>query len=138
MTIKELRLLTGLSQKLFSDKYEIPKRTIEDWEAERRTPPEYVVKLLERVVKEDLCKKGEVKMKYNVISKEIKTNPVTGQEIPVEVFYGPYVIVGHDEERFYVQHGNEGNFFPEGVEGCTDVAPQITGFEKALYKVTEY
>ena len=77
-------------------------------------------------------------MKYNVISKEIKINPVTGQEIPVEVFYGPYVIVGHDEERFYVQHGNEGNFFPDGVEGCADVAPQITGFEKALYKVTEY
>lgn len=77
-------------------------------------------------------------MKYNVISKETKINPVTGQEIPVEVFYGPYMIVGHDEERFYVQHGNEGNFFPEGVEGCTDIAPQITGFEKALYKVTEY
>lgn len=57
MTIKELRTLTGLSQKAFSDKYEIPKRTIEDWEAERRTPPEYVIKLLERVVKEDLCKK---------------------------------------------------------------------------------
>ena len=57
MTIKELRSLTGLSQKVFSDKYEIPKRTIEDWEAERRTPPEYVIKLLERVVKEDLCKK---------------------------------------------------------------------------------
>lgn len=55
MTIKELRSLTGLSQKAFSDKYGIPKRTIEDWEAERRTPPEYVIKLLERVVKEDFC-----------------------------------------------------------------------------------
>lgn len=132
MTIKELRSITGLSQQAFSDKYNIPKRSIENWESGKRTPPEYVINLLERVIK------GEVKMKYNVISKEIKINPVTGQEIPVEVFYGPYVIVGHDEERFYVQHGNEGNFFPEGVEGCTDVAPQITGFEKALYKVTEY
>ena len=55
MTIKELRALTGLSQKAFSDKYEIPKRTIEDWETGRRTPPEYVTKLLERVVKEDFC-----------------------------------------------------------------------------------
>lgn len=51
--ICNLRSLTGLSQQAFSDKYEIPKRTIEDWEAERRTPPEYVIKLLERVVKED-------------------------------------------------------------------------------------
>ena len=55
MTIKELRLHTGISQKVFYDKYEIPKRTIEDWETERRTPPEYVIKLLERVVKEDFC-----------------------------------------------------------------------------------
>ena len=138
MATKELRSITGLSQQAFSDKYNIPKRSIENWESGKRTPPEYVVKLLERVVKEDLCKKGEVKMKYNVISKETKINPVTGQEIPAETFTGPYTIVGHDEERFYVQHGNEGNFFPEGVEGCTDVAPQITGFEKALYKVTEY
>ena len=27
-------------------------------------------------------------MKYNVISKETKINPVTGQEIPVEIFTG--------------------------------------------------
>lgn len=59
MTIKELRSLTGLSQKVFSDKYEIPKRTIEDWEAERRTPPEYVISLLERAVKEDIKKTEE-------------------------------------------------------------------------------
>ena len=56
MTIKELRILTGLSQQAFSDKYKIPKRTIEDWESERRTPPEYVVLLLERVIKEDFHK----------------------------------------------------------------------------------
>lgn len=54
--IKKLRKLTGLSQQAFSDKYEIPKRTIEDWEAGRRTPPEYVVSLLERVIKEDIKK----------------------------------------------------------------------------------
>lgn len=53
--IKKLRELTGLSQQAFSDKYEIPKRTIEDWETERRTPPKYVIKLLERIVKEDFC-----------------------------------------------------------------------------------
>lgn len=56
--IKKLRELTGLSQQAFSDKYEIPKRTIEDWEGGRRKPPEYVVKLLERVVKGDIEKEG--------------------------------------------------------------------------------
>lgn len=58
MNIKELRALTGLSQKAFSDKYEIPKRTIEDWEAGRRKPTEYVVKLLERIVREDIQKES--------------------------------------------------------------------------------
>lgn len=53
MTIKEIRSLTGLSQAKFGEKYGIPKRTIEEWEADRRKPPEYVIKLLERVVKED-------------------------------------------------------------------------------------
>ena len=53
MTIKEIRALTGLSQAKFSEKYEIPKRTIENWEGEQREPPAYVIKLLERVVKED-------------------------------------------------------------------------------------
>lgn len=53
MTIKEIRSLTGLSQAKFGEKYEIPKRTIEEWEAGRRKPPEYLLRLLERVVKED-------------------------------------------------------------------------------------
>lgn len=56
--IYSLRSLSGLSQKAFSDKYGIPKRTIEDWESGKRTPPEYVVKLLKRVVKEDIEKEG--------------------------------------------------------------------------------
>lgn len=33
MNIKEIRLISGLSQQAFSDKYKIPKRTIENWEA---------------------------------------------------------------------------------------------------------
>lgn len=53
MTIKEIRALTGLSQTKFGNQYGIPMRTIQDWEAGARKPPEYVVKLLERVVKED-------------------------------------------------------------------------------------
>ena len=54
MTVKELRQLTGLSQQAFSDKYKIPKRTIEDWETGKRKPPEYIILLLERAVIEDI------------------------------------------------------------------------------------
>ena len=53
MDIKELRTLTGLSQTAFGEKYDIPMRTIQNWEKGVRVPPTYVLKLLERVVKED-------------------------------------------------------------------------------------
>ena len=53
MTIREIREKTGLSQAKFGERYGIPTRTIEEWEAGRRTPPAYVLSLLERAVEED-------------------------------------------------------------------------------------
>ena len=53
MTVKELRAITGLSQRAFGEKYHIPTRTIEDWEGGRRKPSETILYLLERAVKED-------------------------------------------------------------------------------------
>ena len=47
MTIKEMRSLTGMSQQAFSEYLKIPKRTIQDWEQGLRTPPAYVVELIE-------------------------------------------------------------------------------------------
>ena len=57
MSIKDLRNLTGLSQKEFGKKYDIPYRTIQNWETEQRSCPEYVENLLERVVLEDSGKR---------------------------------------------------------------------------------
>lgn len=51
--IKDIRKMTGLSQAKFAARYEIPKRTIENWETGKTEPPEYVYKLLLRVVVED-------------------------------------------------------------------------------------
>lgn len=45
-TIKELRESIGMSRKEFSEHTGIPVRTLEDWEAARRTPPEYIPKLI--------------------------------------------------------------------------------------------
>lgn len=56
MTVYEMRQALGLSQKAFGEKYGIPLRTVENWENGYRVPPEYVLKLLERCVKEDLKK----------------------------------------------------------------------------------
>ena len=52
-----IRKMSGLTQDAFSKEYGIPKRSIENWEAASdtayREPPEYLLRLLERVVKED-------------------------------------------------------------------------------------
>nr|DAV68020.1 MAG TPA: putative transcriptional regulator [Caudoviricetes sp.] len=53
MELKEMRKLLGLSQAAFGKKYNIPVRTIEQWESGRRKAPIYVLELLERVVIED-------------------------------------------------------------------------------------
>lgn len=53
MTIKEIRDLLNVSRAEFSRRYGIPSRTLEDWEKGKRTPPPYVITLLERVVTED-------------------------------------------------------------------------------------
>lgn len=58
--IKELRIQTGLNRKEFSAYIGIPLRTIEDWEAGRRMPPEYIPRLIEYQLKyEELMKKLE-------------------------------------------------------------------------------
>jgi DNA-binding transcriptional regulator YiaG len=49
--IRSIRAQTGLSQQAFAAAYEIPKRTIENWESGSRTPPPYVIRLLELAVK---------------------------------------------------------------------------------------
>ena len=56
--IKELRASIGMNRKEFSEHTGIPIRTLEDWEAGRRTPPEYVPRLLGYMLKyEELIKK---------------------------------------------------------------------------------
>lgn len=44
--IVDIRNEMGLSRKAFSEHFGIPLRTIEDWEAGRRTPPEYIPRLI--------------------------------------------------------------------------------------------
>lgn len=46
MTIKEARINAGLTQQQMSDLMEIPKRTIQDWEAGKRKCPPYVERLV--------------------------------------------------------------------------------------------
>jgi len=53
MTVKEIREYSGLSRSEFSRTYEIPLRTLEDWESEKRNAPNYVIEMLRRIVVEN-------------------------------------------------------------------------------------
>ena len=56
--IRRLREQTGMTRKDFSIHIGIPLRTIEDWEAGRRRPPEYIPRLIEYQLKyEELLEK---------------------------------------------------------------------------------
>lgn len=55
MNIKDIRALTGLTQKKFAEQYGIPVRSLEGWEAGKKVP-DYFLNLLERCVREDLNK----------------------------------------------------------------------------------
>ena len=54
MTIREMRTRLGNTQSEFAARYNIPFRTIQNWEAGVRNPPEYIVDLLEGRVRADL------------------------------------------------------------------------------------
>lgn len=52
--IKGIRQRFGLTQKSFSEITGIPKRTIESWEEEQRTPPEWLPKMIECYLEKQL------------------------------------------------------------------------------------
>ena len=57
-TVKELREMSLMSQAELSRVTGIPKRTLENWEQGKRTPPIYVLKLLEYFVTNELMKRN--------------------------------------------------------------------------------
>lgn len=60
ITIKELRESVNMTRREFSEYIGIPVRTLEDWEAARRTPSEYIPKLIAYQLKyEELMKEKE-------------------------------------------------------------------------------
>lgn len=58
MNIKELRQLSEMAQKEFSEYFNIPKRSIENWEGDKRECPSYLLELME--YKEYKLRKEEI------------------------------------------------------------------------------
>ena len=66
MDIREMRIRLGNTQSEFAARYNIPFRTVQNWETGTRKPPEYIVSLLEHRVEEDLINRKTVTLpKYD-------------------------------------------------------------------------
>ena len=51
--IKELREQTGMNRREFCDYFNIPYRTVTEWERDNRHAPEYVIRLLEYYIRSE-------------------------------------------------------------------------------------
>ena len=60
MDIREMRTKLGDTQSEFAKRYHIPFRTIQNWETGMRKPSEYILRLLERQVEEDLINRKTI------------------------------------------------------------------------------
>ena len=66
MNIREMWTLLGDTQSEFAARYNIPFRTVQNWESGVRTPPEYMISLLEDRIRSDLTnRKTKVLPKYD-------------------------------------------------------------------------
>lgn len=73
--IKELRESTGMNRKEFCEYFDIPYRTVSEWERDGRHAPNYVIRLLEYYIRmnqlvitakdEETLKASDVLMQQN-------------------------------------------------------------------------
>ena len=73
--IKELREITGMNRKEFCEFFQIPYRTVTEWELDNRHAPEYVLRLLEYYIRtENVTKKSEEDIKKEELQKRLRAN----------------------------------------------------------------
>lgn len=138
MTVKEMRELLGLTQEQFAQKYNIPKRSIQNWESGERKPPEYVVELLERAVKEDVREKRTMK-KISLIhfSAEKKLNSKNDKDLD----YFNYAMVNDGDPEVI----KEMELIPENLAeakawlaGKKNTKTLVHGFAMDFYMIDAY
>jgi len=61
--IKELREITGMNRREFCDYFNIPYRTVTEWERDNRHAPEYVLRLLEYYIRMEKLNKKKMEEK---------------------------------------------------------------------------
>ena len=72
MNVSEMRANLGVTQSEFAARYNIPLRTVQNWEAGVRQPPEYMANLLEDRIRTDLVNRRTVSLpKYSPRKKDL-------------------------------------------------------------------
>lgn len=56
--IKNLRKSTGMNRREFCEYFDIPYRTVTEWERDNRHAPEYVIRLLEYYIRAEKLTNG--------------------------------------------------------------------------------
>ena len=163
MTIREMRERLGMTRERFSREYEIPVRTIANWETGLRTPPPYLVKLLEHTIRlreagsPDPCLRYHITAdiyisptmmdllyERSVIKKEGEvTDAVVESELKkyIGAFAEVESIKAHGTRRpKYWPDEYEGVDLREAMDGCPELMPRFESGEigikdiKAAYK----
>ena len=72
MDVRDLRKQLGDTQSEFAERYNIPFRTVQNWESGIRKPPAYILELLTNRIREDLInRKTKVLPKYSPNKKNL-------------------------------------------------------------------
>lgn len=85
MTIKELRVSTGMTQQEFAEYFNIPRRTIENWEGGKRKPPEYVIELIKYKLKMEGLHMNEIVAEAKMIMEGEYVRDIPNVDIGDEV-----------------------------------------------------
>lgn len=97
MTVKEMREKLGITQEIFAQRYNIPKRTIENWESGKRTPPAYVLEMLQKAVEHHVPLTNE----------EIMSQPLT--VVDLKYMCDSLIREGRGENFVYLSDGTNMN-----------------------------
>lgn len=104
--IKGLRMDVGLNRKDFALQLGIPLRTVEDWEAGRRTPPEYVLRLIAYKIKIEVLLREQKENQRNInIVYDTSGNKVV--VIHDAIFMGKQNICWRDVEEYLKRYVGE-------------------------------
>ena len=118
--IRELRKVSGLSQNTFAEKFEIPTSTLQDWEHDRRTPPVYVVGMIDKILSNERII-GRLSAGNSILNKakSAKDN---------DEFYTTYETVAREMAHYIPQFKNK-------VVLCNCDDPFESSFSKYFIKI---